>query len=405
MVYLKIILLKVARYFAIMIWNIIRFFRWNKSIDLRTIKKIIFNRKDRIWDAVISKPFIILFSKYIKEELKLNIEIEVECSKYNEFIFKEWNGEKFYKINSKEVVLKSYDFSFFWYIKERLKWIKDNKKLIINKNIIYIDLVWDIQQTKEARNTYNSYIIWWNLLFNNYMIDYSINENYVAWNKNNLIKSYIELVSKCFKLQNFESYVNENIEYFFKDYNYSKDKKWILIFVWNKKFRNLPIDIRNKIINWVWKKYKDENVVIIDDNQNIIYNELIKIWWYPNNIIFQKNEFSLQELKAFTKDFKLLIWIDWGWFNYIRTCTNSLEIFTIANHHVRHIYSWTSDYTSENIWNHYIANRVNIWWKNFWYIYKNSIRLQWLDIEISKNIFNGFPINELLKESEKLFGK
>ena len=95
MVYIKIIFLKIARYIAVMVWNIIRFFRWNKNINLKDIKKIIFNRKDRIWDAVITKPVIILFSKYVKEELWLDIEIEVECSKYNEFVFKEWDWEKY----------------------------------------------------------------------------------------------------------------------------------------------------------------------------------------------------------------------------------------------------------------------------------------------------------------------
>lgn len=405
MVYIKIILLKIARYIAVMVWNIIRFFRWNKNINLKDIKKIIFNRKDRIWDAVITKPFIILFSKYVREELWLDIEIEVECSKYNEFVFKEWHWEKYYKINSKETNLKTYDFSFISYIKERLKWIKDCKNLIINKDIVYIDLVWDIQQAKEARNCYKSYIIWWNLLFNNYMIDYSLNENYVAGNKNNLIKSYIKLVSQCFNLQDFESYINENIEYFFTDYNYSNHKKWIIIFVWNKKFRNLPINTRSKIIKWVWEKYKDEKIVVIDDNQNIIYSELIKIWWYSNNIIFKKNLFSLEELKSFTKNFKLLIWIDWWWFNYIRTSTNSLEIFTVANYNVWHIYSWNYNYNSKKIWNHYTSNEVSISWKKFWYIHKNSVRLQWLDIAISKNMFKDFPINRLLTVSEKLLSE
>lgn len=397
---LKVIVLKISRNFVVMIWNIIKIFRWNKNIELKNVKKIIFNRKDRIWDAVVSKPFIILFSKYIKEELKLNIDIEVECSKYNEFVFKEWNWEEHYKIKAKETNLNSEEFSFIKYTIIRLKSILRNKKITTNKTIVFIDLVGDVQQVQEWLKIHKSYMIWWNLLLNNYILDYSLYNNYVSGNNDNLIVSYTKLLSQCFNLQNFETYINENIEYFFEDYNDSNDKKWILIFVWNKTFRNLPSNVRIKIINWIWNKYSDEKIVIIDDNQNKIYNELIQICGYPDNIIFKKNEFSLEELKKFSTNFKLIIWIDWWGFNYIRTCTNSLEIFTLANPKVWSIFIWKYKYSETNLWNSRLFNNINIWNKNFWYIHKKSRILPTYDIRISKKIFEDFPIEELLKTLE-----
>ena len=402
---LKVILLKISRNFVVMIWNIIKIFRWNKNIDLRNVKKIIFNRKDRIWDAVVSKPFIILFSKYIKEELKLNIDIEVECSKYNEFVFREWNWEEHYKIKAKETNLNSEEFSFIKYTIIRLKSILRNKKITKNKTIVFIDLVGDVQQVQEWLKIHKSYMIWWNLLLNNYILDYSLYNNYVSGNDDNLIVSYTKLVSQCFNLQNFETYINENIEYFFEDYNDSNDKKWILIFVWNKTFRNLPSNVRMKIINWIWNKYSDEKIVIIDDNQNIIYNELINIWAYSDNIVFKKNEFSLEELKNFSKKFKLIIWIDWWGFNYIRTCTNSLEIFTLANPKVWSIFTWKHKYNETNLWNNRFLNKVRIWNKSFWYTYKESRLLPTYDIRISKKIFEDFPIDKLLRTLETFLNK
>ena len=176
MVYLKIILLKIARCFAVMIGNIIRFFRWNKHIDLKDIKKIIFNRKDRIWDAVISKPLIILFSKYVKEELKLDIEIEVECSEYNEFVFKEWDGEKYYTlVNSKEDISNT-GIKTFWLLKKQLKNIFTRQsKTISKKDTVYIDLIWNSDHINQKKNNSYYYFIWPNMFLNNFLVLYVVN--------------------------------------------------------------------------------------------------------------------------------------------------------------------------------------------------------------------------------------
>lgn len=400
---LKIIFLKFIRYFAVMIWNIIRFFRWNKNIDLKDIKKIIFNRKDRIWDAVITKPFIILFSKYIKEELKLDIKIEVECSKYNEFVFKEWNNEQYYKIISENFNAQSYWFNLIEYIKNRFKilkkYIKSKKILWENKYIVYIDLVWNSQNIIDKIEK-KYYFIWWNTFFYNYLYDYNISSNYVSGNNNNLITSYINLIEWCFSLTNFWEYINRNNETFFTDYEQSKAWKWILIFVWNKEFRNLSIATRNELIVETWHKNQNDNIVVLDDNLNILHNNLIKYNNYPNNVSFKENKFSREELKSFTKNFKLIIWIDWWWFNYIRTVTNSFEIFTLANSNVRSIFSWDNKYKETPLWNNRFLNDVTIWSKKFWYIYKKSLILPSYDIEVPKKIFEDLPINKLLKTLE-----
>ena len=65
---------------------------------------------------------------------------------------------------------------------------------------------------------------------------------------NRFNQSYIDLVSWCFKMENFNDYVNKNIEEFCADYKYTNNKSWILVSVWNKKYRNLNINTRTKVI-------------------------------------------------------------------------------------------------------------------------------------------------------------
>jgi hypothetical protein len=394
MIYLKIIFLKIVRFFAVILWNIIRFFRLNKNIDLKDIKKIIFNRKDRIWDAVITKPFIILFSKYVKEELKLDIEIEVECSKYNEFVFKEWNLKKYYTLANSYEKISNTGINIFWLLKQQFKnFITKQSKSISKKDAVYIDLVWNPDQINERKTNLNYYFVWPNLFLNNSLLDYSLSENYVSWVKINLIQSYINLISWCFKLDNFEKYIYDNIEDFYSNYNYSKDKKWILIFTWNKEYRNLDTKTREKLIKNIGEKYNSKRITVIDDNSNIVYDWLKNIKNFPKNIELIKNEFTLQELEGQARNYELIIWIDWWWFNYIRTCTDSITIYTIWNHHVWSIFTWKEKYKKEKLWNGWIMKKCDINWKVFWCIYKKSILLPSFDQSINSCYFKNVIID------------
>ena len=395
MVYIKIILLKILRFFAVLLWNIIRFFRWNKSIDLKSIKRIIFNRKDRIWDAVITKPFIFLFSKYIKEELKLDIDIEVECSKYNEFVFKEWNGEKYYILTNSNEQISSTWVSMFWLLKQQLKNLSLKKKKRQHKDVVYIDLIWNPDHINQRKDNLNYYFIWPNLFLNNFLLDYSLPENYVSWVKINLIQSYIDLISWCFKLDNFEKYINQNIEAFYSDYNYSKDKKWILVFTWSKEYRNLDIKIRENIIKNLSDDYNDKKITVIDDNHNIIYDWLKKVKDFSKNVELVKNEFLLQGLKGQAENYELIIGIDGWWFNYIRTCTDSITIYTIWNHYVWSAFAWKEKYKKQKLGNNWIMNICDINWKPFWFIYRKSLFLPTYDCPISKNMFNNLTLKNI----------
>ena len=132
---IKILIIKLCYICSNIVWNIIKVFRWNKKNNINNIKKIIFNRKDRIWDAIITKPLLILFSKYIHEELKLDINLEIECSKYNSFVFNDLPNN--FKVIIKDINLNNpKNLSYFQIIKSYFnRWVGSIKKLNHKNNI------------------------------------------------------------------------------------------------------------------------------------------------------------------------------------------------------------------------------------------------------------------------------
>ncbi len=67
MIYLKIILIKIVKFWSFYIGQFFRLFQV-KTVDPFTFKKIIINRSDRIGDAVISRPLIRCFIEYMQSK-------------------------------------------------------------------------------------------------------------------------------------------------------------------------------------------------------------------------------------------------------------------------------------------------------------------------------------------------
>lgn len=396
--FLSIYFVKLTSIISYCIWNIIKIFRWNKKIDIKEVETIIFNRQDRIWDAVITKPLIILFKKFITEKLGLNIKILIQCSQLNEFVFKNWDYKKYYEVEVckrdlwKECAKNTFQF-LLWHIKDFFKSLFSYSKISnIKKNqkIIFVDMLNSYDLCIKSIKKYNCYCIWENLWVKNYIYDYSLSTRNI-----NLIQMYIDLIKWCFNLPEFEWYVNRNINIFYSDYNYN-NKKWILIFVWTKKYRNFNIETWINFIKHFSNYYSQEYIYILDDDSNNIYSQLKNIK-FNNNVFCVKNSFTLDQLKEYAKQFKLIIWMDWWWFNYMRTCTDSIDIFTLWNHRIRSLFTWNYKYKEEAIWNWWFINKVNIQDKNFWFVYKKSPILHFYDFDIQKDYFNAFSKIEIDK--------
>lgn len=367
------------------LWNAIVVFRWQHHWDITKTKKITFDLRARVGDAVVNKPLIILFSKYLKEEMWLNTEILVETNEYNDFIFRDKNLGKYYTLIKFQNEIDAH-MTLFRYIKMRVCGIKSNKKTK-DKSSVYFSFV-----PKHISNQ-NWVSISANLYMDNYLLDFSLNRSFL-WYSKNVLSISTDVIINYFRLTNFEKYINDNLDYFYSDWSKLK-KSGIMIFVWNKDFRNLTIQKRYDMIIWISKHYKKERIVVIDDNSNKLYDKLIN-YKFLNNVSLIKNTFSLCEFKDYAKNFELIIWWDWGWFNYIRTVTNSIWIYTVADSNKWHIFSWKNKYEKLRLSKKYFGCRIKIYGKKFWYLYKKSRILPSYDYSVGSDYFDDLPINEFV---------
>ena len=387
---IKILIIYILWYIWIQLWLIIRFTKKQKKYDNQSFQEIIFNRSDRIWDAIISKNFIKLTINFLSKQ-KISSNFKILSSEYNSFIFKN-DTSKNYNL---EVINKniSDDYNIFSMLIKSLKFTFKNifTSFSSKKEKLFIDLVWDPYTIKKYKH--NSIIIWPNLFLNNFLLDYSLKYSYVSSKSLNLIESYINLIEWYFNFWwEFRKYIYKNIDIYIWEFNNNFNKKSILIFIWNKEFRNLSINKWKEIIDYISEKYKDYKIEVIDDNKNFLYKK-IKNYNFNNNVRVGKNTLNLDEFRNYAKKFELLIWIDWGWFNFIRTIRNSITIYTLWNSKVWSIFSWENYYNSKKISkNHYICN-TNINWKEYSYIYKESFFLPSYDISLWKKKNNDLPNN------------
>lgn len=366
------------------LWNIVTMFRWQHHWDITKTKKITFDVRARVWDAVVNKPLIILFSKYLKEELWLNIEISVETNEYNDFVFRDENFGKYYSLQ-KFHNEKDEHVTLWKYIKSWVSVFKTKKKNK-NKSFVYVSA-----KSKHIIKN-NGVAISYNIYLDNYLLDFTLNPRVKPIH---VLNTTIELLVNYFQIPEFWDYVNNNLDIFYSDYNKSS-KEWIMIFVWNKEFRNLSVQKRYAIISWISTYYKGKKIVVIDDNLNNLYDKL-QSYKYLNNVHFVKNWFSIDEFKDYAKTFELIIWWDGGWFNYIRTVTNSIWIYTVANPKLWRVFSWLREYTEKSISNNYFWCNYKFKDKIYWYIYKKSKILPSYDYSVGDNYFDDLPVDELAK--------
>jgi len=375
----------------IILWKIIKLLRWNKKYNNENFNKIIINRSDRLGDAIISKPFIKLLINFLEKERIWN-NFEILASSYNSFILEDLGKGNVnilriekkidYEMNILKQVLKSLKLFF----KEIFNWKNDKT----DKNNLFIDLVGDPYLLKEYRK--NSINIWPNLFLNSIFLDYQLPVSYVYHRNNkNLIEQYIDLIEWYFNFNwKFRNYIYDNINEFIPETNLDK-KENILIFVWTKKYRNMSIDKWKEIINDFSKRYPKKKIIVIDDNQNLLYGSLKKEK-FNNNVEIKENRFNLTEFIEFAKWFELIIWIDGWWMNMIRNLTNSITIYTLWNEKVWRQFSGRNKYKTMKLNNNWFIDYVEVNWKKIQNYYKKWFFLPTYDVEIEKKYFDDLLI-------------
>jgi len=359
--------------FLIWIWlgNIISFFKKKKKISLQDVHTIVFNRSDRIGDAIITKPLLGLFRDFISK-YNSHIDLQILVSTLNHDVLKDM---KWYTIVIKKHILKDSG----WVYKEILHQIKNIFiiccwKTPKNTNNIYIDLIWDMDITKEYYNAWYS-CLWPNMYLNNFFFDYTLPYHYRWPVIKNLIDCYIDLIEWGFGFHwAFRNYVYDNIQAFY-DIDDRIPKKDIMVFVGNKKFKNLAFFTWTVLIHHLSKHFPDETISVIDDDTNSLYNEL-KQEAFAWNVQLTENIFSLEWFKKFASGFRCILWTDWGGMNFIRNMTNTLILYHAwpENYKVWSWFVWDNLWT----WQDMTANNIslhidNVLGKKFWYMYKKNV--------------------------------
>jgi len=362
--------------FLIWIWlgNIISFFKKRKKISIKNVHTIIFNRSDRIGDAIITRPFLELFKNFIKQ-YNAHVEIEILSSALNYSILKDI---KWCKVIIKKHILKDSG----WICKEILNQIKNLFTMIFTSwsqlkrttDKIFIDLIWDVDMAREYFSLWCA-CLWANLYLNNFLLRYALPYHYRWPVIKNLIDCYIDLIEGGFDFHwAFRSYVYDNIQAFY-DIDERIPKKNIMIFVGNKKFKNLSISTWTVLVHHLSKHFPDQTICVIDDDTNNLYDELRqeKFTW---NVQLIKNTFSLDQFRKFSSTFKFILWTDGWWMNFIRNMTNTLIIYSgwPENYKVWSWFVWSDIMKWIDIKNNKIGLHIDDILNNkFWYIYKKDI--------------------------------
>lgn len=144
-------------------------------------------------------------------------------------------------------------------------------------------------------------------------------------------------------------------------------------------------------------EFPDWDIDILDESSKNTLKQLPLQDWRAN-VHFLENTMSLAELPEFARGYRLVVGIDGGGINIMRSHTNSLTLFTFGNGVV-----WgpsllgrtpTSTILSHNWELHLTQIRDNRFAGN---IYKKSIWLPAFQIPLSKWLVSDFPVSEVVR--------
>ncbi len=313
-------------------------FKTKKIYKFDQLEEIVINRSDRIGDATMTKPLILLFIDYLQEEW-YNGAFTVLTSSINKSVFQEFP----WKVEVVDETLKIESSNIFEITAYKIyQWVKSfwmclTQGKTIRRSLL-IDLVgwWDMNVLHHYyKNGYTS-MVSCNLSFSSILLSNWISTPFTTFQgKRNLMETYIDLIESTFDLRwRFREYVYSNIHAFYPEYDASdlSQKSGVLIFVWCKWDRNFSISKWTEIIDHFAQNFPGP-VTVIDDNLNTYYTALSNVQ-FPSDVKIQENKFSLTEFKQFASGFEWLVWLDgWG-MNHIRTVANNITIYTLADYNI-----------------------------------------------------------------------
>lgn len=425
-----------------------------RTVDFKNLKTLYLNRSDRIGDAIISKPFIDLLIRWLRDN-GCRAEIIIIASQYNSFVLMGLqNIENNIRIIEEQKNLDTYESklwrmilkhaNFLWRTLS-FRWTHGKDR---DENILFLDFTGggDLLTILKYKELHNPVVAGPNIFWGSHILDIAIDHSYVHYPHKNLIESYIEITEKVFVLDDtFRNFVYDNIGEFY-DFDPRAEKSGICLFVGVKEFRNLPIPTWKHIIDEVAKAFNDEIITVLDDNTNLLYEAFLRES-FPSNVKVEKNTYSLAEFTDRVRSFRFVAGIDGGGINMVRTLTNSCTIYTFALHDVwscfpgRNKYQessgkngWTMGISTINMespekwWNLYenrelewtvrsstVNEKTEIWMQSshfteisnqkVGYIYKKSFWLPTFNIAGNREIFRDFDTDAFVGMIREILGK
>ncbi len=362
-------------YLSMKIGQAILIFKKRTIYKRDKLDEIVINRSDRIGDATLTKPLLTLFQKYARQSWYKGT-FTILVSSINKSVFDDFDGvvelvDEDIKIDSGDIVQITWLKIVQWLNSFRLKTKKRSKK----ERTLLIDLVgrWDMSVLHHYYKKGYTAIVSCNLSFSSSMLSNRINTPFTTFQwKRNLMETYIDLIEATFDLDGkFREYVYENISLFYPEYLVSErlQKPWVLIFVWCKEDRNFSVKKRVEIIDYFAKNFPWP-ITVIDDNLNNYY-KLLSQTHFSSSVEVIENKFSLAQFKTFAWNFGWIVWLDGGGMNHIRSVTNNLTIFTLADSNIWSAFVGGTTYKKTNVSREWIVGKaaVVIWNKTLYNTY------------------------------------
>jgi ADP-heptose:LPS heptosyltransferase len=311
-----------------------------KTLDLQNIKTFYLNRSDRIGDAISSRPFIKLLIIYLRSH-GCTADIIILTSKYNHFLLRELEDkENNIYVREEPKIIEDYESKLyrmiikhtnFLYKTLQFRWTHSSKR---DEQSLFFDMGGgDLVTILRYKELYNSIIAGPNIFWGSHILDIGLDHSYVHYSNQNLIESYIEIITKIFGLDStFRDFVCDHMEVFY-EYRPEINRSGICLFVGVKEFRNLPMHTWRRVIQEVAVAFPEEKITVLDDNTNLLYH-IFAQESFPSNVTIEKNSYSLQEFTQYIAQFAFVVGIDGGGINMVKFLTNSCFINTFAQPNV-----------------------------------------------------------------------
>ncbi len=174
-------------------------------------------------------------------------------------------------------------------------------------------------------------------------------------------------------------------------------EKSILLFIGVKEIRNFHLSVWIEFIRETARAFPDYRIDVCDMKNHALLDVLTEQAW-SSNIVFVRNTFSFTELQIFASEHTLVVGIDGGDINVMRSCTNSLTIFTFGNPDVWGPYTLGKSPETQNLSAHWNLDITPVLVDRFAArIFKRSFWLPAFQIQLSKNLVGDFPVKEIVR--------